>query len=96
MTNPGPNFDTTFARHALSAVGSGLAASFDRQLSFPAAFLEAALTFELAHLKSGSVAAVARWGAIAISPHSSAGMTSAFLIVVVPFPFVVVNRARTR
>src|SRR5262245_2183722 len=85
LVNEGPNFDTTFARQSLSAVASGLDAFFERQLNLPCSFLAAAFTFELAHLKSGSVAAVARCGAVTISPQSSIGDTSAFLIVVVPF-----------
>src|SRR5262249_57756503 len=65
-----PNANSTFPRQALSAVASGLAAFFDWQLSFPDSFLEAAFSFELAHLRSGSPPAVARCGA-ATSPAPS-------------------------
>src|SRR5215475_537454 len=62
-----------------------LASSFERQLNSPASFLDAAFSFELAHLSNGSVAAAARCGATTIRPHSTKGSTSIFIM---PVPFV--------
>src|SRR5215472_14980574 len=85
FVNAGPNFVSSFMMHALSAVGSGLAASLDRQFNHPDSFLDAAFSFEPAHLRSGSLPAVAFRGAAKTRAHSGRSKTRFFIIVDCPF-----------